>query len=201
MSLDSEGPLLRTQLIQSLRNLREVQRAYETAVNAVEVFAYNADLNGNLLILGLLTDNLDVAANAFEAAARLSENQGPHASNFANFIREHRSLDDALSMSENLTNEFSDNPISLNLRGEMLLRQNEVAEAIEVLERAFQRKPNDSGLTRDLVNADQNRNNRFFATSQGLAPHQLSISDNKIIESCEESFSALNERRDNLFKK
>ena len=99
MSLDPEDPLLRTQLIQSLQNLGEIQRSYETAVNAVEVLADNADVKGNLAILGLLTDNLDVAANAFERAARLSENQGPHASNCANFIREHRSLNDALSIS------------------------------------------------------------------------------------------------------
>ena len=100
-----------------------------------------------------------------------------------------------------MTNEFSDNPIFLNLRGEMLLRRDEVAEAIKVLERASQRNPNDSGITRNHVNAYQNRNNRSLATSQGLAPHQLSISYNKIIESCEESFSALNDRRDNLFKR
>ena len=155
------------------QSLGQIDAAAEAAAEATlaapkDPVAHN-QLGPFLMILGKLED----AASALENACVISPNSGPYAINLANFYRQHRSSQEALELANRYLDKDPHIPAFLSLKGEMLLRMNEVEKATRVLELAAELNPTHPEILKLQVEAMRMQQRIARADSQSRTPHQL----------------------------
>lgn len=115
------------------QNLGEFDAAADAAAKATLAAPKNPDAHNQLGVTSIQIADHEDAIRAFENAFELSPMFGPYAANLANFYKQNLSSEDVLIRANRFLANNPDALALLCLKAEMLLRANDLEEAINTL--------------------------------------------------------------------
>ena len=163
------------------QNLGEFDAAADAAAKATLAAPKNPDAHNQLGVTSIQIADHEDAIRAFENAFELSPMFGPFAANLANFYKQNLSSEDVLIRANRFLANNPDALALLCLKAEMLLRANDLEEAINTLSHAENINPRDPEVMRLQLEAMRVQQRIGRVNSQNMTPDQLAEAYDKLI--------------------
>jgi len=181
------------QLSQAMQFAGNIEGARRSAKRSIDLLPDNPDAHGHLGIISLMSNDLMTAETELTLAAKTSGGALHHATNLVNFLKQHKTNEDCLAISKELLETSPNNPVFLALKGEVLLRMDDLDEAQPLLEQAAHLNPNDQNVLRLLNEIYKSRLKLSFGASQMLPPQDLARVYQNILETTQFDSNELRE--------
>ena len=163
------------------QNLGEFDAAADAAAKATLAAPKNPDAHNQLGVTSIQIADHEDAIRAFENAFELSPMFGPYAANLANFYKQNLSSEDVPISANRFLANNPDVLALLCLKAEMLLRANDLEEAINTLSHAENINPRDPEVMRLQLEAMRVQQRIGRVNSQNMTPDQLAEAYDKLI--------------------